>query len=88
MVLALIASGLPSAIRILSSEVNRRTRSGDILGASQCIPVGAALKALTIWPAYHHYEEKNRGSIEVGKLADFVILDRNPLKIPTSELDK
>jgi predicted amidohydrolase YtcJ len=79
---------LPSAIRILSSVVNRRTRSGDILGASQCIPVGAALKALTIWPAYHHYEEKKRGSIEVGKLADFVILDRNPLKIPTSELDK
>ena len=77
---------LPSAIRILSSVVTRRTRSGDILGAEQCIPVEVGLKSLTIWPAYHHYEEKHRGSIEVGKLADFVILDRNPLKIDTQEL--
>jgi predicted amidohydrolase YtcJ len=77
---------LPSAIRILSSVVTRRTRSGDILGAEQCIPLEAGLKYLTIWPAYHHYEEKHRGSIEVGKLADFVILDRNPLKIDTQDL--
>ena len=73
---------LPSAIRILSSVVTRRTRSGDILGAGQCIPVDVALKSLTIWPAYQHYEENNRGSIEVGKLADFVVLDKNPHKVP------
>ncbi len=79
---------LPNAIRILSSVVTRRTRSGDILGPNQCIPVSVALKSLTLWAAYHHYEEHNRGSIEVGKLADFVILDKNPLKIPTMELDQ
>ncbi len=78
---------LPSAIRILSSVVTRRTRSGDILGASQCIPVEEALKSLTIWPAYQHYEEANRGSIEVGKLADFVVLDQNPIKIPILGLE-
>ncbi|MCE2801590.1 MAG: amidohydrolase [Planctomycetaceae bacterium] len=78
---------LPSAIRILASVVTRRTRTGDILGADQCIPVDAALKSLTIWPAYHHYEEHRRGSIEVGKLADFVILDRNPHKIEVSALE-
>jgi predicted amidohydrolase YtcJ len=77
---------LPNAIRILSSVVTRRTRSGDILGASQCIPVDAALKSLTLWGAYQHYEEANRGSIEVGKLADFVLLDRNPHKVPISAL--
>ena len=77
---------LPSAIRILSSVVTRRTRSGDILGAGQCIPVDAALKSLTLWAAYHHYEEANRGSIEAGKLADFVVLDKNPLKVSTSAL--
>lgn len=77
---------LPNAIRILSSVVTRRTRSGDILGAGQCLPVDIALKTLTIWPAYQHFEEHKRGSIEVGKLADFVILDRNPLKIPELEL--
>ncbi len=77
----------PNAIRILSSVVTRRTRSGDILGAVQCIPVGPALKSLTLWPAYQHYEEANRGSIEVGKLADFAILDRNPHSVPISELE-
>lgn len=77
---------LPSAVRILSSVVTRRTRSGDILGAGQCIPVDAALKSLTLWAAYQHYEEANRGSVEVGKLADFVVLDRNPLKVPTTAL--
>lgn len=72
---------MPSAIRILSSVVTRRTRSGDILGATQCIPVDAALKSLTLWAAYQHYEEAYRGSIEAGKLADFVVLDRNPHKV-------
>ncbi len=77
---------LPSAIRILSSVVTRRTRSGDILGADQCIPVDAAIKSLTLWAAYQHYEEANRGSIEVGKLADFVVLDQNPHAIPIEKL--
>lgn len=72
----------PNAIRILSSVVTRRTRSGDILGAGQCIPVDAALKSITLWAAYQHYEESNRGSIEEGKLADFVVLDQNPHKVP------
>lgn len=79
---------LPSAIRILSSVVTRRTRSGDILGAGQCIPVDAALKSITIWAAFHHYEEANRGSIEVGKLADFVVLDKNPLKVSIGALSE
>lgn len=78
---------LPSAIRILASVVTRRTLSGDILGAGQCIPVDTALKSLTIWAAYHHYEEANRGSIEVSKLADFVVLDKNPHRVPIWELE-
>jgi hypothetical protein len=77
---------LPSAIRILSSVVTRPTRSGDILGAGQSIPVDAALKSITLWAAYQHYEEANRGSIEVGKLADFVVLDANPLKVKPGTL--
>ena len=46
---------MPSAIRILSSVVTRRTRSGDILGPEQCIPVDAAIKSITLWAAYQHY---------------------------------
>ena len=49
-------------------------------------PVDAALKSLTLWAAYHHYEEANRGSIEVGKLADFVVLDRILTKCRSWEL--
>ena len=44
------------------------------------------LKSITLWAAYQHYEEANRGSIEVGKLADVVVLDKNPHSIPIEEL--
>jgi cytosine/adenosine deaminase-related metal-dependent hydrolase len=40
-----------------------------------------ALKAHTLWSAYQHFEEKAKGSLEVGKLADFAVLDGNPLTV-------
>jgi predicted amidohydrolase YtcJ len=36
---------------------------------------------MTIWAAYQHQEEKTKGSLQPGKLADLVVLDRNPLKV-------
>ncbi|APZ91580.1 amidohydrolase [Fuerstiella marisgermanici] len=77
---------LPSAIRILSAVVTRRTRSGDILGAAECLDVDTALRTLTIWAAEQHFEESRRGSIAVGKLADFVVLDRNPHEVDLDDL--
>ncbi|MDT9000306.1 amidohydrolase [Paucibacter sp. APW11] len=76
----------PDAIAILDAVVNRRTRSADILGPDQRLPVDVALKSITLWAAWQHFEEKDKGSLEVGKLADLVLLDKNPLKIPSSEL--
>lgn len=68
-------------MRILSATVTRRTRSGDILGPSQRVDVMTALKAMTIWPAWQHFEEDRKGSLEVGKLADFVILSDDPTAV-------
>jgi hypothetical protein len=44
-----------------------------------------ALRGMTIWAAYAAFEEKEKGSIETGKLADFVILEKDILKIPVNE---
>jgi predicted amidohydrolase YtcJ len=78
----------PSAIRVLSSVVTRRTRSGDILGADERISVKDALRSLTIWGAYQHFEEKEKGTIEVGKVADFVVLSADPLTMDIEDLDE
>lgn len=56
------------------------------LGPDECISVTEALRCVTIDAAWQAFEEKSRGSIEPGKLADFVILDRNPLITPPGEL--
>lgn len=72
---------LPSAMMILASQVNRTTRSGQVLGAEQRVSVMDALKSITINAAYQYFEEKTKGSLEPGKLADFVVLDENPLKV-------
>jgi predicted amidohydrolase YtcJ len=47
-----------------------------------------ALKMFTIWPAYAAFEEKDKGSIEVGKLADFTVLSQDIMKIPEPEILK
>ena len=71
----------PDSMRVLDATVTRRTRSGDILGPEQRVDVMTALKAMTIWPAYQHFEEAPKGSIEVGKLADLVILSDDPTAV-------
>jgi predicted amidohydrolase YtcJ len=72
---------LPHATRTIWSAVNRHTRSGFVLGEDQGLTPLEALKAQTIWSAYQHFEEDQKGSIEVGKLADFAILSANPLTV-------
>lgn len=76
----------PNSMRILDSAINRVTRSGKVLGETHKLSPLDALKAMTIWAAYQHYEEDLKGSIEKGKQADFVILDKDPLTISSDKI--
>ncbi len=78
---------LPDSMRVLDATVTRRTRSGDILGPMQRVDVMTALKAMTIWPAYQHFEEDQKGAIEPGKLADFVMLSADPTAVDPETLE-
>lgn len=76
----------PDAMRVLSATVTRRTRTGDILGPNQRVPVDVALKAMTLWAAWQHYEDDRKGSLAVGKLADLTVLSDNPMTIDPDRL--
>ena len=81
---------LPETCTGLSAE--RRSRIGDLGKAGwhpeQAVSREQALKMFTIWPAYAAFEENDKGSIEVGKLADFTVLSNDIMKIPESEILK
>jgi len=72
---------LPNLMRVVWTAVERTSRSGQVIGESERLTPYEALKAITIWSAYQHFEENEKGTLENGKLADLVILDKNPLKV-------
>jgi len=76
----------PNMLETLWCAVNRVTKGGVSLGEAERIPVEEALKAVTVNAAWQYFEEDKKGSIEAGKNADFVMLDRNPLSVPLDEL--
>ena len=76
----------PDMMRLLWATTNRQTRSGKILGKQQRISTYSALEAMTINAAYQHFEDDIKGSIEVGKQADLVVLSEDPLSIDTKNL--
>jgi len=78
----------PDSMRVLDATVTRRSRSGDIIGPAQRVDVITALKAMTIWPAWQKHEEASKGSIEAGKLADFVILSADPTAVDPETIDR
>lgn len=77
---------IPNQILAIHNAVNRKTESGRVLGEHQRIPVMEAIKAVTINGAYQYFEEDTKGSIEVGKVADLVILDKDILTIPDEKI--
>jgi predicted amidohydrolase YtcJ len=66
---------------MLWSAVNRISRAGAEVGPDQRVTPLEGLKAMTIWGAEQYGEQDSKGSLEPGKLADLVILDRNPLEV-------
>lgn len=72
---------LPNTLHSVWSACNRLTKSGVTLGEDECVDVYQALKAVTIHAAYGYFEEKEKGSLQVGKKADLIILDANPLAV-------
>ena len=77
---------LPNLMRVLWTATNRISRSGKIIGKNERLTPYEALKCITEWSAYQHFEEDNKGTLEVGKLADLVILNANPLKVKLNDI--
>jgi predicted amidohydrolase YtcJ len=81
-------SPVPSILALVDAGVNRLSGTGKVVGPDERIAPYDALRAVTATAAYQLKEEKTKGTLEPGKLADLVILDRNPLKVePTTIKD-
>jgi len=72
---------LPNLMMILWTTVNRLSRSGTVMGENERLSPYEALQCITSWSAWQHFEEDKKGTLSPGKLADLVILDKNPLKV-------
>ncbi|HNP18791.1 MAG TPA: amidohydrolase [Fulvivirga sp.] len=68
------------------TAVNRVSRSGAIIGDNERTTPYQALKAITSNAAYEFFDENLKGTLTEGKLADFVILDKNPLKVAPMDI--
>lgn len=71
----------PDVMALVDAAVNRTTSSGQVMGAIERATPYLALKGVTAYPAWQIKEEKTKGTLEQGKLADLVILEQNPLKV-------
>jgi len=68
------------------TEVTRLTSRGKVIHPEERITRAEALKSHTIWAAWLQFAEKERGSIEPGKLADMVVIDRDFLTCPEAQI--
>jgi predicted amidohydrolase YtcJ len=66
--------------------ITRRTRAGEVVYPEEKVTRIEALKMYTVWAAYLEFSEKTKGSIEPGKLADMVVIDRDYLTCPEDEI--
>ena len=81
-------SGVSAAHPMLriQSMVTRKAAEGKVYGPEQRVSVEDAIRIWTMGSAYASFEEDIKGSIETGKLADFVILRRDPTRVPLDNI--
>lgn len=70
----------------IQATVTRRANGGELIEPDQAITVEEAFRMYTNWAAYSLGWDEVMGSLEPGKVADFILLDRNPFEIPETEL--
>jgi len=68
------------------AAVTRKAESGQVLSPEEAISPGEALRIYTLSGAYASFEERLKGSIEIGKLADLVVLSADPTRVPPEEI--
>lgn len=76
----------PNFFESIWCAVKRVTKNGVQLDESQKISVYEGLECMTKNGAYQYGEEARKGTLEVGKLADFCVVERNPLKVDIDDL--
>ncbi len=72
----------------LRAALLRKTPSGHILNKSERVSIETALYNYTASPAFATHTDRDRGTLETGKFADFVILSENPLEVPPDEFER
>jgi predicted amidohydrolase YtcJ len=70
----------------MQGAITRRTNDGDVLDADEAVTVEEALRMYTEWAAFSIGWDDRVGSLEVGKFADFVVLEADPLESAPTDL--
>lgn len=76
----------PDMLHSVWCAANRITRSGETIGPEQRVSVHEAMRAATIGGAYEYFEEREKGTLETGKRADFAVLAKSPLEVAPEEV--
>ena len=76
----------PNPLLGIYAAVTRRAETGEVVGESEQVSALETLKMYTLGGAYASFQERSIGSIEVGKMADLVLLDRDPTRVDAEDI--
>lgn len=76
----------PSLFAQLSRLITRRNDRGELIAPEEAIDRETLMKAITVWPSYYVLKEKEIGTLEPGKFADFVVFNKDYFTVPQAEI--